>query len=287
MATKKFINDYTGNVYTVFSEFLAYYGATERYNKVLQNFADRKGYTQGQLFAHLNDIDKAIDNGHNPLVMSFRWQDDKKRDAAIYWATLAEKWNNLRFLREAKIDNDLTLFLHQHCCYYQFLYSVLRRVERQVFILGNGVTTLEDEFNRAKEYINKAGSKAISCAFLWVKFGAPTNKIEESKTEVEAFWCKISDNWEKFCAAKNNPPTLRTRKRYPRIQITDFSFKYAGYGHYEVRYTSPVTGKVWKHTTSNMPLIDCTLHTDNPRVKYLEQLRRQVKYNGCQIVVKP
>ena len=30
-----------------------------------------------------------------------------------------------------------------------------------------------------------------------------------------------------------------------KISITDFEFKVTGYGHYNVTYTSPVTGKQW------------------------------------------
>ena len=62
-----------------------------------------------------------------------------------------------------------------------------------------------------------------------------------------------------------------------RISISDFSFEFAGYGHYKVTYTSPVTNKQWTATTSNMPLIDCTKNTDEPKVRDLETLKRICK----------
>jgi hypothetical protein len=49
------------------------------------------------------------------------------------------------------------------------------------------------------------------------------------------------------------------------ISISDFQFKFSGYGHYTVIYTSPVTGKSWTTTTANMPLIDATKNADNPK----------------------
>ena len=62
-----------------------------------------------------------------------------------------------------------------------------------------------------------------------------------------------------------------------RIDITDFQFMPAGYGHYKVTYTSPNTGKSWSATTSNMPLIDATKNAENPKRKDLEQLKRLCK----------
>lgn len=62
-----------------------------------------------------------------------------------------------------------------------------------------------------------------------------------------------------------------------RIDITDFRFMPAGYGHYKVTYTSPNTGKSWSVTTSNMPLIDATKNAENPKRKDLEQLKKLCK----------
>lgn len=58
-----------------------------------------------------------------------------------------------------------------------------------------------------------------------------------------------------------------------KISITDFTFRPSGYGHYKVTYESPVTGKQWSTVTSDMPLIDATKNSDNPKVKDLEELK--------------
>jgi hypothetical protein len=58
-----------------------------------------------------------------------------------------------------------------------------------------------------------------------------------------------------------------------QITITDFNFEFTGYGHYKVTYTSPVTGKQWKTTTTNMQLIDDTKNSDMSKVKDLNQLK--------------
>lgn len=62
------------------------------------------------------------------------------------------------------------------------------------------------------------------------------------------------------------------------IKLSDFSFKLAGYGHYKVTYTSPVTGKSWSTTTSNMPLIDATKNSDNPKKSDLNVLKKLCKH---------
>jgi hypothetical protein len=59
--------------------------------------------------------------------------------------------------------------------------------------------------------------------------------------------------------------------------INNFSFQIIGYGHYAVTYTSPKTGKSWKKTTSNMPLIDDTKNSDNPTQRSLNELKSLVK----------
>ena len=61
------------------------------------------------------------------------------------------------------------------------------------------------------------------------------------------------------------------------IQLSDFSFKFAGYGHYKVTYTSPVTGKQWTRTTNDMPLIDDTKGEDDPKKKDLILLKEMCK----------
>jgi hypothetical protein len=62
-----------------------------------------------------------------------------------------------------------------------------------------------------------------------------------------------------------------------RISLSDFNFSPAGHGHYKITYTSPVTGKQWKITTSDMQLVDDTKNEDQPKVKDLERLKRVVK----------
>jgi len=58
-----------------------------------------------------------------------------------------------------------------------------------------------------------------------------------------------------------------------QISLTDFTFLFAGYGHYKVTYTSPKTGKQWKTITSNMQLIDATKGSEQPKIKDLLTLK--------------
>ena len=66
---------------------------------------------------------------------------------------------------------------------------------------------------------------------------------------------------------------MKTKKN----SISDFSFSFAGHGHYKVTYTSPVTGKSWSTVTNNMPLIDDTKNADKPKIKDLITLKYLVK----------
>jgi hypothetical protein len=61
------------------------------------------------------------------------------------------------------------------------------------------------------------------------------------------------------------------------ISITDFRFEFAGYGHYKVQYTSPITGKSWTCKTANMPLIDETKNADEPTKRALNDLKSYCK----------
>lgn len=63
-----------------------------------------------------------------------------------------------------------------------------------------------------------------------------------------------------------------------QISISDFSFSFAGYGHYKVTYTSPVTGKKWSTITNNMPLIDATKNSEKPKKVDLIRLKNTCKY---------
>ena len=62
-----------------------------------------------------------------------------------------------------------------------------------------------------------------------------------------------------------------------KISISDFHFKFAGYGHYTVTYTSPVTEKQWERTITDMTIIDATKNEDDPKIKDLKHLKKIVK----------
>lgn len=62
-----------------------------------------------------------------------------------------------------------------------------------------------------------------------------------------------------------------------KINISDFSFLPAGFGHYKVTYQSPITGKKWSKITNNMPLIDATKNCVSPKIKDLENLKYLIK----------
>lgn len=63
------------------------------------------------------------------------------------------------------------------------------------------------------------------------------------------------------------------------IRLSDFNFQFTGYGHYKVTYTSPVSGKSWTATTSDIPLIDATKNADEPKIKDLNELKAFCKNN--------
>lgn len=62
-----------------------------------------------------------------------------------------------------------------------------------------------------------------------------------------------------------------------KIEKSDFTFLFAGHGHYKVTYQSPKTGKKWTKTINDMPLIDATKNEDFPKRKILEVLKKAVK----------
>lgn len=61
------------------------------------------------------------------------------------------------------------------------------------------------------------------------------------------------------------------------ITIQDFDFKFTGYGHYQVTYTSPRSGKQWSATTTDMQLVDATKNSEAPKKKDLLTLKRLCK----------
>lgn len=62
-----------------------------------------------------------------------------------------------------------------------------------------------------------------------------------------------------------------------KTTISDFEFNFAGFGHYKVTFTSPITGKSWETTTTDMPLIDNTKNSDSPKRCDLNELKRICK----------
>jgi hypothetical protein len=62
-----------------------------------------------------------------------------------------------------------------------------------------------------------------------------------------------------------------------KTQLKDFSFTFAGSGHYKVIYTSPATFSSWRNMISDMTLIDATKNSDNPKRKDLNWLKKAVK----------
>lgn len=63
------------------------------------------------------------------------------------------------------------------------------------------------------------------------------------------------------------------KKYYPAISRGDFRFMPAGYGHFKVTYTSPVTGNTWTRTTNNMQLVDSIKGEEFPKVQDLQTLK--------------
>lgn len=62
-----------------------------------------------------------------------------------------------------------------------------------------------------------------------------------------------------------------------KTQLSDFTFRFSGHGHYKVTYTSPVTGKEWTALVSDMTRIDDTKNADNPKRMDLDSLKRLCK----------
>lgn len=61
------------------------------------------------------------------------------------------------------------------------------------------------------------------------------------------------------------------------ISINDFQFQPSGYGHYKVTYISPVNGKTWTRTISDMWIIDATKNAETPLKKDLNELKKLCK----------
>lgn len=63
------------------------------------------------------------------------------------------------------------------------------------------------------------------------------------------------------------------------ISKKDFTFTLVSHGCYKVTYKSPKTGKVWETCINDMAIIDLTKNEEEPKKKYLEQLKSKVKRN--------
>lgn len=61
------------------------------------------------------------------------------------------------------------------------------------------------------------------------------------------------------------------------IKLSDFGFQFSGYGHYKVTYNSPITGKSWTVTTTDMQLIDATKNAETVKKSDLIVLKRICK----------
>jgi len=98
----------------------------------------------------------------------------------------------------------------------------------------------------------------------------------------------IKLDWQEFCSKRIGSISnedyvaylVRKHKNRDKVQITDFTFLFRGYGHYRVIYQSPVTYKRWSAITTDMPLIDATKNCDEPKRKDLEMLKSVCKSGG-------
>lgn len=60
-------------------------------------------------------------------------------------------------------------------------------------------------------------------------------------------------------------------------QLTNFTKSLQSYGHFNVTYTSPKTGKTWTTLTTDAGLIDSTFGSDNPKQTDLNRLKKLCK----------
>ena len=65
-----------------------------------------------------------------------------------------------------------------------------------------------------------------------------------------------------------------------RNDLSNFTFEFAGYGHYRVTYTTPKRGDYWRATLSDMPLIDATKNADIAKATDIMLLRSIVIRKG-------
>ena len=61
--------------------------------------------------------------------------------------------------------------------------------------------------------------------------------------------------------------------------LSNFSFTFAGYGHYKVTYKTG-RGDYWRALVTDMPTIDRTKNADWAKVEDIKHLRNLCKRNG-------
>ncbi len=64
------------------------------------------------------------------------------------------------------------------------------------------------------------------------------------------------------------------------MTIEQFDFKFAGHGHYKVRYTTKKRGDSWVSMVNDMTLIDATKGAEEPTQRDMIALRRHLMYHG-------
>lgn len=63
--------------------------------------------------------------------------------------------------------------------------------------------------------------------------------------------------------------------------LSAFTFKQAGYGHYKVIYTTPIRRDYWVATIDDVTLIDATKNIEYPKAVSITALRSVAKYKGA------
>ena len=61
-----------------------------------------------------------------------------------------------------------------------------------------------------------------------------------------------------------------------KITLSDFTFRFSGYGLYIVHYFSPIKKIEYKGIITDMQIIDKTKNCDNPKAKNLRLLKKQL-----------
>lgn len=62
--------------------------------------------------------------------------------------------------------------------------------------------------------------------------------------------------------------------------LSAFTFKQTGHGHYKVIYTTPIRRDYWVATIDDMTLIDATKNAEYPKAVSIMALRSAIKCKG-------